>query len=295
MWKPQLKYTLFFFFPAFTLILLLYVLTIWTVFMSFTNWKFGVRATSLKFIGLENYLELFKYQRFWESFKNNIIWLVFFVIPTAFLGLILAYLLDIAPVKLESILRPLFLYPTALSFAVTGVLWSWIYDPWDGVLNVVLFRLGFEAIIPWLDDPTLAKFSIISAAVWQYSGFSMIIFLAALRGGLLKSAIEAAKVDGASSAQILLHIILPNIRNAMLVVISLLTIFGLKIFDLVWVMTRGGPGYSTEVLAVYMYVLAFHQDLLAASTAVATIIFALSSLILIPYVHYSIKRWFKHG
>ncbi|OYT61166.1 MAG: ABC transporter permease [Thermofilum sp. ex4484_15] len=295
MWKVELKYILFFLLPAFSLISLLYALTVWTFLMSFTNWSFGVRFSNLKLVGFANYAELASNPRFWVNLRNNIAWLILFVVPTTVLGLILAYLLESSPLRLERILRPIFLYPAALSFAVSGVLWSWIYDPWEGVFNDILFKMGFKEVIPWLDDPKIAIFPIITAAIWQYCGFATIIFLAALRSGVLKDAIEAAKVDGAGSARILIDVILPNLRHALLVVVSLLTIFSLKVFDLVWIMTRGGPGYATEVLAVYMYILAFQQDLLAPSAAVATIIVALTSAVLLPYTYYAIRRWSKRG
>lgn len=295
MWKVKLSYFLFFLAPALSFIALLYALSLWTIFMSFTNWSFGTKLSNLKLIGLKNYLDLAHAQRFWVNLKNNIIWLVLFVLPTSGLGLLLAYLLEASPPKVERVLRPIFLYPTALSFAVSGVLWSWVFDPWEGVLNNLLFKLGFNWPIPWLDDPRIAMFPIITAAIWQYGGFATIVFLAALRSSTLREVIEAAKVDGAGTLRTLIYVVLPNLKHALLIVISLLTIFSLKVFDLVWVMTRGGPGYSTEVLAVYMYVLAFHQDLLAVSTAVATIIIALTSAVLIPYTYYAIRRWFGRG
>ncbi|RLF24471.1 MAG: hypothetical protein DRN15_01765 [Thermoprotei archaeon] len=300
------KYSFIFLAPALFFILILYFMTIWTIAMSFTDWTFGSKEAH--FAGLDRYLELSAEERFWRNVYNNILWLVFFVIPSTLLGFFLAFLMEISAEKLEPYLRPLFLYPTALSFVVTGVLWSWIFDPRRGVFNFVLANYLLEVPVLrevlqvmgitknslplLLDDPDRAIFCIVMAAMWQYTGFAMLLFLAAFRESLLRQLIEAAMIDGAGALQLLKHIILPNMKHAFLIVTCLLAIFSLKVFDVVWVMTRGGPGYATEVLAVYMYVAAFAQDLLAKGCAIATIIFSLTAVIIVPYVYYAIKRWF---
>jgi glucose/mannose transport system permease protein len=129
-----------------------------------------------------------------------------FIVPTAALGLLLAYGLDLSG-QAEVLFRPLFLYPMALSFVVTGTVWAWMYDPDAGVINNLLKGIGLGNLAqPWIADPQEATFCLIVAAIWQYTGFAMTLYLAAIRD-ISREIIEAAKVDGASTFQLFLYII----------------------------------------------------------------------------------------
>ncbi len=286
--RANLKYALIFLTPLLAPTLLLYAMVLWTVYVSFTRW-YGI-IPSWRFVGLDNYLYLWESERFWIDLRNNALWLVLFIAPTAALGLLLAYAIDKVG-RGESFFRAVFLYPTALSFVVTGTLWAWMYDPDVGVLNTILRTLGLGFLQGrWITDPHSALYCVIAAAVWQYTGFAMIIYLSAIRG-IPPAMIESAIVDGASSLQVLRHVIIPQVRHATLVVTSLLAIFALKVFDLVWVMTGGGPAYSTDVLAVYMFVATFRQHLVSVGAALSVVIFVMSIAIVIPYVKWALKRW----
>jgi ABC-type sugar transport system permease subunit len=245
-----------------------------------------------KFNGLENYATLlsgaFK-ERFWTSLGNNLTWLVVFIVPTAALGLLLAYGLELSG-RAESLFRPLFLYPMALSFVVTGTIWAWMYDPDAGVINNILRGIGLGGLSqPWIANPRLATLCLIGAAIWQYTGFAMTLYLAAIRD-IPREIFEAARVDGASDIQLFRHVVVPNVGHATMIAIGMLTIFTLKVFDLVWVMTFGGPGNSTEVLSFFMFVATFRQQFVGIGAAISVVILILAIVVVVPYAWWSMKR-----
>jgi ABC-type sugar transport system permease subunit len=228
-------------------------------------------------------------ERFWINLQNNLIWLLVFIVPTAALGLLLAYGLELSG-DVASLFRPLFLYPMALSFVVTGTVWAWMYDPDAGVINNILRNIGLGSFVqPWIADPQEATLCLIGAAIWQYTGFAMTLYLAAIRD-IPREIIEAAKVDGASEIQLFFYVIVPNVGHATMISIAMLTLFTLKVFDLVWVMTFGGPGNSTEVLPFFMFVATFRQQLVGLGAAISVIILLLAIAVVIPYSWWSMRR-----
>lgn len=276
--------------PLLVIVLLMYGMMAWTVAISMDDWV-GM-APVWKFNGVQNFRTLLNgalRERFWSSLKNNLIWLVVFIVPTASLGLLLAYGLDLSG-SAERLFRPLFLYPMTLSFVVTGTVWAWMYDPDAGVINNVLRIIGLGRWAqPWIADPRLATFCLIGAAVWQYTGFAMTLYLAAIRD-IPRELIEAARVDGASDLQIFRHVIIPNVGHATMIVTAMLVLFTLKVFDLVWVMTFGGPGISTEVLPFFMFVATFRQQFVGIGAAISVIILVLAVAVVVPYASWSLRR-----
>jgi ABC-type sugar transport system permease subunit len=273
--------------PILIIVLLLCGMIAWTVGVSMDKWV-GM-APVWNFYGLENYATLFKMERFWDALKNNLIWMVAFIIPSALLGLLLAYGLTLSG-RAEALFRPLFLYPLALSFVVTGTLWAWMYDPEVGVINNILKGFGLKILAqPWIADPRQATYCLIAAAVWQYTGFAMTLYLAAIRD-IPVEIFEAAKVDGASAAQIFRHVVVPNVTQATMVTIGMLTIFSLKVFDLVWVITFGGPGTSTEVLGFFMFIATYRQAFVGLGAAISVIILILAIIVVVPYSWWSMRR-----
>jgi ABC-type sugar transport system permease subunit len=276
--------------PLLIIVGVMYAMMAWTVAVSMDDWV-GM-APVWKFNGLVNYATLLQgalRERFLTNLGNNLIWLVAFIVPTAMLGLLLAYGLDLSG-RAESIFRPLFLYPLALSFVVTGTLWAWMYDPASGVINYILRTVGLGRLAqPWIADPRLATFCLIGAAIWQYTGFAMVIYLAAIRD-IPRETIEAAKVDGASDGQVFRYVIVPNVNHATMIVVGMLSMFALKVFDLVWVMTFGGPGNATEVLSFFMFVATFRQQFVGIGAAISVIILVLACIVVVPYAWWSMKR-----
>jgi ABC-type sugar transport system permease subunit len=273
--------------PLGLIVLFMYGMMAWTAYVSMNNWV-GM-APTWDFNGLANYVTLFHMERFWINVENNLLWMVFFIPPTAFLGLVLAYILELSG-RAEAIFRPIFLYPMALSFVVTGTLWAWMYDPSSGVINAILTGIGLKALTqPWIASPQQALYCMIGAAIWQYTGFAMTLYLAAIRD-ISREIIEASKVDGASDLQVFYYIVVPNVRHATMIVVAMLTLFSLKVFDLVWVMTMGGPGNSTEVLSYFMFVATFRQQFVGLGAAISVVILILAVAIVIPYASWSMKR-----
>ena len=278
--------------PLLLFLLILYGTLIWNFYVSMANWV--STAPDYTFSGLKWYQYLFNQGRFWVDVQNNLKWLILGVVPTTIAAIFLAYLLELAPFPgVESYVRTLILYPVAMSFVVTGTVWSWMYQPDKGVFNTMLGSLGIQSPFTYTNDPTTATYWLILIFVWQYLGFSVIIIQSSFRTTELQEMVEAATMDGASKLRTLFSVIIPNIRSGILVLVSLLLINSLKVFDIVWIVTRGGPGIATDVLATNMIVTAYDQRLASAGAAIGVIIFLIAFILVIPYTIYALRKWFE--
>ncbi len=278
--------------PLLVFLAILYGTLFWNVYVSMANWV--STAADYTFSGLKWYHYLFSQGRFWVDVQNNLKWLILGVLPTTILAIFLAYLLELAPFPgIESYVRTLILYPVAMSFVVTGTIWSWMYQPERGVFNTILGSLGIHSPLTYTNNPDTATYWLIVIFIWQYLGFSVIIIQSSFRTSELQEMIEAAIVDGASRLRILFSVILPNIRSGLLVLVSLLLINTLKVFDIVWIVTRNGPGIATDVLATNMIVTAYDQRLASAGAAIGVIIFLIAFILVIPYTIYALRKWFE--
>jgi len=258
----------------------------YTGFTSMTRWV-GV-VPDYTFVGLRNYARLFALERFQADVSNTVRFTAIFLIASLVLGLVAALLLD-QRLRGTIVFQNIFLFPLAISFIVTGTVWRWIFNPNTG-LNVLLdgAHLGFLKS-GWLTDTRTALYSLAIAAVWQMSGFCMAMFLAGLRG-IPEELREAAHVDGATELQTFWHVIFPLLRPITLSAIIILGHISLKIFDLVFVMTFGGPGYATDMPGLYMYVASFRQDLVARGAAIATVLLVIVAVLIVPYLVWSMRR-----
>ncbi len=278
--------------PLLFFLIILYGTLIWTFYVSFTDWK--TIAPNYEFTGTQWYEFLFNQRRFWVDVQNNLRWLVFGVVPTVTIAIFLAYFLELTPFKgVENYTRTLILYPVAMSFIVTGTIWSWMYEPERGVFNTILQSFGIDSPLRYATNPSTATYWLILIFIWQYLGFSVIIVQSSFRTTELQELIEAAVVDGASRLRILFSVIIPNIRSGLLVLVSLLLINSLKVFDIVYIVTFGGPGISTDVLSLNMWITTFQQHLVSAGAAIGVIIFFMAFILVIPYTIYALRRWFE--
>ncbi len=279
--------------PLLVFLVILYAMLAWTFYVSVSDWQ-GT-APRYGFAGLRWYRLMVSLDRFWVDVGNNLRWLTLGVAPTVAVGLAVAYLLEIGPARgLEAYLRTLILYPAAMSFVVTGTIWSWMYQPDRGVLNTLLRSVGLDRLAGgYTTDPATATYWLIVIFVWQYLGLTVLILQASLRSVELQEMVESAMLDGAGRLRILTAVVLPNIRGGILIVVSLLLISALKVFDIVYVVTFGGPGYATDVLALFQFIATFQQHLVALGAGLAVVIFALAFLIIIPYTVYALQRWFE--
>jgi ABC-type sugar transport system permease subunit len=293
--KFELSLTEFlvFLFPLLFFITILYGMLGWTFYVSLSDWQ-GT-APSYGFAGLKWYGFMIRLDRFWVDVGNNLKWLIVGVAPTVVIALFLAYLLELGSIRgLEAYVRTLILYPVAMSFIVTGTIWSWMYQPDKGVFNTLLNGLGLDFLAGrYTTNPSTATYWLITIFIWQYLGFAVILLQSSFRTTELQEIIEAAIVDGASRLRILLQVIVPNIRGGILIVVSLLLISTLKVFDIVYIVTFGGPGYSTDVLSLFMFIATFQQHLVALGAGLGMIIFILAFIIVIPYTIYAFRKWFE--
>jgi ABC-type sugar transport system permease subunit len=214
-------------------------------------------------------------------------------VPTVVIAIFLAYFLELTPFpKAEAYIRTLILYPIAMSFIVTGTIWSWMYED-RGVLNTILRGLGLTQTLRYTTNPSSATIWLILIFIWQYLGFAVIITQSSFRTTELRELVDAATIDGASRLRTLFSVIIPNIRAGLLVLVSLLLISTLKVFDIVFIVTYGGPGISTDVLALNMWVTTFQQHLVSAGAGLGVIIFLMAFIIVIPYTIYAFRKWFE--
>jgi glucose/mannose transport system permease protein len=203
------------------------------------------------------------------------------------LGLLLAILLD-QHIRIEGALRTIYLYPMALSFIVTGTAWKWILNPGLGIENLVR-SWGFESFtFDWLVNPDRAIYTVVIAGVWQSAGFVMALFLAGLRG-VDDALIKAAQIDGASLPRIYWHVVIPSLRPVFFSTLMVLSHLAIKSFDLVMALTAGGPGFATDLPAIYMYSMAFSRGRIGLGAASATFMLATVAAIVVPYLYSELR------
>ena len=245
----------------------------YSIWLSFHEWS-GYATAWGPFVGLDNYRGLLADEVFWTATKNS---LVFVAVRTPLevgIAFGLALVLN-RRMRGRSLLRTLFFVPVVMSLIVVTIIFQRIYEANTGLLNACLRGIGLEALAhPWLGDPATALPAVIAVSIWKNVGFSLVILLAGLQG-LPREVIEAARVDGASEAQVTARIVTPLMRPILAIAALLSIIGGLKVFDLVFIMTRGGPTYSTEVLATMLYREAFELNHMGTASAIAVLLVAL--------------------
>ncbi len=257
-----------------------YAFIAWTIAVSFTNWN--TLLPSWSFAGFSNYASLFTNDlRFQMDLINNFTFLPFFVLGSMILGFFLALLLD-KGVKGESFFRTVFLLPMAISLVVSGTIWVWLYDPTNGAIDALL-RIVHMPSINWLGSMAFALPALIIATIWQYTGFTTSIYLAGLRG-IPQEILEAARLDGAHGFRLYWNIIIPMVQSSTVTAFVLMVQLSLQMFDIIWVMTSGGPAFATDMPAVYMFIAGFKQNFVAKSAAIAVIIFLLTLAVVVPYL-----------
>ncbi len=272
------------------ILVFVYGFVIWTAWLSLTKSRL---LPKYDIVGFLQYIKLFESERWWVAIKNLFIFGSLFIVFCTVLGLLLAILLD-QRIRAEGAIRAIYLYPMALSFIVTGTVWKWILNPGLGLERLVK-NMGFsDFTFDWLVDPEMSIYTIVIAGVWQSTGFVMALFLAGLRG-IDDSIIKAAQVDGASLPRIYRRIIIPSLRPVFFSTMIILSHIAIKSFDLVVVLTRGGPGYSSDVPATFMYAFSFTRNRLAFGAASAMVMFATVMAIIVPYLYSELRRSRREG
>ena len=256
----------------------------YSVWMSFTNAD-GISRQD--FIGLDNYERLFSDRIFWTSFFNNIRWLIAFITIPIIAGLGLALILN-TDLPGSRFFKAGFFSPMVVSTVVIGLVWSWMYQPY-GLINELLSNLGRKGMpIGFLADPDLVTWSIIGAALWRQVGYVMLLYLAGLNN-VDKTLVEASRVDGASSIRSFRDIVLPMLKPVTVIIVVISVIDALRSFDLVNIMTRGGPYNQSNVLAQMMYIEAFNNYNMGYGAAIATVLALISIVFIFVYLRHMLK------
>lgn len=254
--------------------------TVWTVVFSFTNSKLLPRA---QFVGLDQYERLWNTSRWLVSIENIAIYGVLSLVFTMLIGFLLAVLLD-QKIRFEDTFRTILLYPFALSFIVTGLVWQWILNPQFGVQAIVR-GLGFENFtFDPLYDPEIVIYGILIAGLWQGTGFVMCIMLAGLRG-IDEDIWKAARVDGIPRWKTYLFIVIPMMRPVFITTLVIIAAGIVKLYDLVVAQTSGGPGNASEVPAKYVYDYMFQAQNLGQGFAGSTMMLLSVLIVLIPWAY----------
>lgn len=241
------------------------------------------------FVGLENYFALFTEERFLHSLYNLGIFTLFFIVGTMVFGFLWAWMLD-KGVTAEGVFRSVFLFPMAISFVASGVVWRWLLNSAEGDrasgLNRIFENLGLGFLQnPWWNDPTWGMAAIALPAIWQLSGYVMALFLSGFRG-IPEELREAARMDGASEWKLYRHVIFPQLSPVALSALIIVGHMSLKVFDLIMAITKSI--YQTEVPATYMWVALTSNDYAKAAT-IATILLLFVAVLIVPYLIYTAR------
>lgn len=256
-----------------------------SIYYSLTDWN-GLDP-KITFIGLDNYRKLMDDSEVWIALKNTVLFAVLVTLAQNILSLVLALLVD-GSRWYYRYLRVVYLIPALLSALAIGYIWSYLYNPVFGIINTVLENVGLGSLAQdWLGDPKWSMVSVVFTNVWQWAGITMIIYMAGLQA-ISADLYEAANIDGASKWQTFTRITFPLIAPAFTINIMISIIGSFKVFDIIYVMTKGGPGTTTESLAILLYKKAFNFNEMGYGTAIAVVMFLI--ILIISIFQLSILR-----
>ncbi len=280
-WIPKLVLS-----PSLALTLVfVYGFILFSLYLSFTDSRL---LPSYNLVGFSNYEKLFQLRHWNIAITNLGIFAGLYISICTIIGLTLAIFLD-QKIRGEGVLRPIFLYPMALSFIVTGTAWKWFLDPGIGLENT-MHLWGWETFeFNWIKDRDYALYTVVLAAVWQTSGFVMAMFLAGLRG-IDNEILKAAQIDGASNWNLYKRIIIPQLRPAFLSAFVILSHLAIKSYDLVIALTGGGPGRATELPATFMYSYTFTRKQMGIGASSAVIMLLTIVAIMVPYLYSELRE-----
>jgi glucose/mannose transport system permease protein len=272
--------------PSFAAILIfVYGFILWTLYLSFTRSRL---LPVYELVGFDAYRRLWSHPNWHVALQNLAIFGSLYIGLCIAIGLLLAILID-QKIRGEGVLRPIYLYPMALSFIVTGTAWQWFLNPGLG-LEKAMKAWGWESFtFDWLINPQMAIYTIVIAAVWQASGFVMAMFLAGLRG-IDGEILKAAQIDGATTVAIYRRIVLPMLRPAFFSAFVVLAHMAIKSYDLVIALTGGGPGRATELPATFMYSFTFTRSEMAVGSASAIIMLMTVCAVIVPYLYSELRE-----
>ena len=261
-----------------------------TAYLSFTA---STMVPVMTYSGGEAYVRLMGLNNWILSVKNLGIFATLYIVLCAVLGLFIAVLID-QRIRAEGVFRSIFLYPMALSFIVTGTAWKWLMDPSIGIERT-LRAIGWESFaFGWVKDSDLAIYCVVIAAVWQTTGFVMVLFLAGLRG-VDREVINAARLDGARAWRIYQRVIFPQLGASFISAFVILAHMAIKSYDLVIALTNGGPGRASWLPSLFMYQYTFTRNEMAVGAASAVLMLIAIAIVVVPHVLREMRRGGAHG
>lgn len=256
-------------------IVFIYIPIIENTYFSF--FKLSAYSKNISFVGLTNYKNLLKDKIFFTALKNNALFTLISVLIQVGGGLIIALLLESKySNRMRSTFRNVYFIPSLIAVSAVAILWTFIYEPDVGLLNSLLRTIGLDKLQrAWLGESKTAMLSIIAMSQWQYTGYSVLLLVVAIQK-VPDQLIEAASIDGANGIQRSVFIMIPQIKEMILVTVILSTTGCFKVFAEVYATTSGGPGYITEVLGTYLYKNAFYFDKMGYGSAIAFIVLVIT-------------------
>lgn len=273
-------------FPAVIVSLIfVYGFILFTVYISFTGSRI---LPEHDWVGFSNYIRLFQLSHWHVALRNMGIFFVLYVGISTVFGLFLAIIIDLHRLG-EKIFRPVYLYPMAISFIVTGTAWKWFLNPRIGLQNVMRTAGFTEFTFQWITSTELAIYTVVIAGIWQVSGFVMIIFLSGLRS-IDHGTVESAVVDGVSYYQLYTKVIIPQLGGYFLSAFVILGHMAIKSYDLVIALTGGGPGRATALPSTFMYSYTFQRNQMGIGAASAVIMLLAIAAIVVPYLRTQVKE-----
>lgn len=270
----------FLFIPLLIYIIVVIIPLFTSFYYSFTDWN-GFNP-HFDWVGVKNFVKITTDPYFANAIKNTVIWMLAAVIIPSGFGLAIALVLH-ERIWGANFFKSMFYLPICLSLAVVGQVWIWIFHPDWGLLNITLNALHLSNLTnAWLADPNTALLAVIIAWSWQQVGLAMVIFLAGLTS-VPSELTEAAEMDGANYWQALKSVVIPLLSPATVVVVALAIINSLKSFDVVYIMTRGGPFHSSDTLAMMMYNESFKKYYIGYGSAISVVLFVIAMIVIALY------------
>lgn len=281
--------------PTLVHVVLVWVPTVISVLLSFARWDGIGGFSTAKFIGLQNYRDIFTiYPPFWPALRHNLIWLAFFLVVPTTMGLLLAYLLD-KNLKGSRIYQSAIFVPVVLALAIVGVIWEFLYapDPGKGLINSVLAEswtgpLHRATPIDWLGNPSINLWAVLIAASWRHVGYIMILYLAGLKS-VDPTLREAAALDGANEWQTFRRVVFPSLAPVNVIVLVVTIIESLRAFDIVWVLNKGRNGLELLSTLVTDNIIG-EASRIGYGSALAVVLLVISLSVILPYVFWVFRK-----
>ncbi|MBP3876490.1 MAG: sugar ABC transporter permease [Lachnospiraceae bacterium] len=263
--------------PVAAFIFTVFVPLITSLVYSFFDWKGGPNKT---FIGFDNYVQLFKDSTFWLAFSHNIYLVIACIIGQIGIAFVLVLMINSRLVKLKTMHRTFGFFPSTIAAVCIGLIWNMIYHNKYGLINSFLEAIGRRDLCQvWLNNTKLVMLLVTIPLIWQYIGYYMVILLSAI-SSISTEVLESAEIDGATGFQKAIYITLPLIKNTVLVCVTLCIAGNMKAFDNIYVMTAGGPGNASMVMAMYGYQVSFGQSNMGYGSCISVAIFVLSLIVI---------------